>query len=201
MTESFDENYWTTRYEQGQTGWDVGNITTPLKDYFDQLIDKHISILIPGAGNAWEARYLVENGFTKVTVCDISPLPLQSLSDCKGITCIHGDFFHLDTKFDLIIEQTFFCALHPSLRLAYVEKMYDLLEASGKLVGLLFNTTFEKAGPPFGGRKDDYQILFGKYFNFLIFETAYNSIPPRSNNELFVILEKKILAKSSINNK
>ncbi|MFS4468005.1 hypothetical protein [Maribacter sp. 2210JD10-5] len=48
-----EENYWTKRYHEEETGWDIGYPSTPLKAYIDQLEDKMISILIPGAGNAY----------------------------------------------------------------------------------------------------------------------------------------------------
>jgi len=56
-------NYWENRYQNQQTGWDIGEISSPLKAYIDQLEDKSIKILIPGAGNAYEAEYLFLNGF------------------------------------------------------------------------------------------------------------------------------------------
>ncbi len=69
---------------------------------------------------------------------------------------IHKDFFELQTKFDLILEQTFFCALNPILRPKYVQKMSELLNAKGKLVGLLFNVPLNEGHPPFGGDKKEY---------------------------------------------
>ncbi len=48
-----EENYWTNRYKIESTGWDIGYASTPLKEYIDQLSDKTIRILIPGAGNAY----------------------------------------------------------------------------------------------------------------------------------------------------
>lgn len=76
---TFDEQYWSDRYRCGQTGWDTGTITTPLKEYIDQLTDKDIGVLIPGAGNAYEAEYLFKRGFENVTVLDISIDPLENL--------------------------------------------------------------------------------------------------------------------------
>ena len=61
---SFSNEFWTQRYEQNQTGWDIGEISRPLKEYIDQLEDKNLKILIPGAGNAYEAEYLFKQGFT-----------------------------------------------------------------------------------------------------------------------------------------
>ncbi|WP_412783757.1 hypothetical protein, partial [Aeromonas sanarellii] len=64
---------------------------------------------------------------------------------------IENDFFELDDKFDLILEQTFFCALDPELRNQYATKMYNLLNTNGKIAGLLFNFPLTNEGPPFGG--------------------------------------------------
>jgi hypothetical protein len=44
----------------------------PIKNYIDTLKDKDIAILIPGCGNTYEAAYLLEQGFTNVTVIDIA---------------------------------------------------------------------------------------------------------------------------------
>ena len=63
-----NKEFWEHRYEQGDIGWDIGYISTPLKEYIDQLKDKELKILVPGAGNAYELIYLVENGFSNVFV-------------------------------------------------------------------------------------------------------------------------------------
>ena len=72
--------------------------------------------------------------------------------------------------------------------------MYDLLNVNGKLIGLLFDDTLNDDKPPFGGAKDEYIKYFEPYFNFIVFDTAYNSIPSRQGRELFIILQKKISA-------
>lgn len=43
----------------------------------------------------------------------------------------------------VLMEQTFFCAINPSLRKDYVAKMHELLAPNGKLVGVLFDKEFE----------------------------------------------------------
>ena len=93
-------------------------------------------------------------------------------------------------KYDLIVEQTFFCAIDPSLRTVYAEKMAKLLNPKGKLVGLLFDCNFD-GGPPFGGSKTEYITYFEPYFKFNFLEKCYNSISPRAGNELFICLENK----------
>jgi SAM-dependent methyltransferase len=196
MNRELNKDYWNNRYLQQQTGWDIGSVAPPLKEYIDQLIDKNISILIPGCGNAYEAAYLLQQGFKNVTLVDIAPAATAAVEDKlstyinNGLQIITGDFFDLKTTYDLILEQTFFCALDPTLRSAYVEKMVSLLNPDGKIVGLLFNRHFE-GGPPFGGSKLEYQELFTPQFNIQMMDTAYNSIGPRAGTELFVKMTKK----------
>ncbi|RYY69396.1 MAG: methyltransferase domain-containing protein [Chitinophagaceae bacterium] len=189
-----DKNYWDSRYKKGEDQWDIGYVSTPLKEYIDQLEDKNISILIPGCGNAHEAAYLLQSGFTNITLIDISYVAAEAVKEkfsasAGKLKVIHGDFFTLQDKFQLILEQTFFCALDPSLRENYAEKMYDLLRQGGKLVGLLFNRTFDE-GPPFSGNKEEYMNLFAPLFDVLVMEESYNSIPRRQDTELFIILRK-----------
>jgi len=64
----FSKAYWEDRYKEQQTDWDIGHTSPPLKAYFDQLTDQQLKILIPGAGNAYEAIYLHENNFMHVHV-------------------------------------------------------------------------------------------------------------------------------------
>ncbi|HEY4652040.1 MAG TPA: methyltransferase [Pontibacter sp.] len=195
MQQEFDAAYWQQRYQLNQTGWDTSGITTPLKEYFDQLTAKDLRILIPGCGNAYEAEYLFNQGFTQVYVADVAPAPLENFANrVQHFPKEHlllQNFFDLQGQYDLIVEQTFFCALNPDLRAAYARKCAELLVPGGKLVGLLFDTTFEREGPPFGGSAEEYRQYFEPYFRFVHFERAYNSITPRQGSELFINLQKK----------
>ncbi len=190
-----DKNYWTKRYKENDASWDLGDVSSPLKEYFDQLTNKNIFILIPGAGNAYEAEYLFNKGFKNITIIDLSDQPLQSIKkripNFPENNLIQGDFFEHQQQYDLIVEQTFFCAIDPSLRKKYAEKMYQLLKENGKLVGVLFNDVLNADKPPFGGNKEEYISYFKSYFNFKVFDVCYNSIKPRANRELFINFEKK----------
>ena len=79
MNTNSEQAFWTNRYQENRTGWDIGYPSTPLKEYFDQLDNKALKILIPGAGNAYEAEYLWQQGFKNVHVLDISEIPLKAL--------------------------------------------------------------------------------------------------------------------------
>jgi SAM-dependent methyltransferase len=188
-----DKVYWDNQYQSNTIGWDLGEVSPSIKSYIDTLKDKNIRILIPGCGNTYEADYLLEQGFTNVTVIDIAPTLIENLKtkfkDNHNINIVLGDFFEHQGEYDVIIEQTFFCALPPTMRQKYVWKMHRLLAEKGKVVGLLFNRTFE-SGPPFGGSQEEYNLLFQQSFDFLKMEVCQNSATPRAGSELFVELQK-----------
>ena len=190
-----DESYWTDKYKRNHIGWDAGSITTPIKEYIDQLEDKNLKILVPGCGNGHEVKYLHDQGFMNVTVVDLSAEPFITLTpQCSNWikeAFIVGDFFDLVGSYDLIIEQTFFCALVPSLRPNYADKMHQLLAKDGKLAGVFFNIPLGIDSPPFGGSRDEYVEFFKDKFEFNVFEECYNSIKPRAGNELFINLRKE----------
>jgi len=197
MTNREDE-YWSKRYEENNTGWDIGYPSTPLKDYIDQIDNKEIKILIPGAGNAYEAEYLFKSGFKNVYVLDISELPLKALKkrvpSFPDDQLIHDDFFEHDEVYDLILEQTFFCSFEPTKenRTNYGIKMNQLLKPNGKLVGLWFNhPLFEGAKRPFGGTREEYLNYLSPHFEVKLFDDCYNSIKPRADKELFGIFIRR----------
>ncbi len=190
-----DAAYWNELYANNETRWDMQQVSPPLKAYISQLDNKQLRILIPGCGNSYEAEYLLQQGFTNLTVIDIAAAPVQrlqeKLKDYPSVKIIQGDFFTHEGTYDLILEQTFFCALDPSLRSAYVKKMHQLLAPGGKLAGVLFASQFEAAGPPFGGSREEYQTLFTPYFTLHTLNPCYNSYPKRAGNELFIVFVKK----------
>ena len=192
--EPLGEAFWNDQYIASSTGWDLGEVSPPIKAYIDQLTNKKLRILIPGCGNSYEAAYLLQQGFSNITLIDIAPTLVNKLKNKfslnNNIQIILGDFFKHQGEYDLILEQTFFCALHPAFRSLYVAAMKQLLAPNGKLAGVLFDRLFEQNGPPFGGRKTDYISLFEKNFNIITIEPCYNSFSKRLGTELFIILQK-----------
>lgn len=190
-----DQHYWEKRYQNNNTGWDVGYPVTPIKDYIDQLNNKNLKILIPGAGNGYEASYLFDHNFKNIHILDIAKPPLDTFKskhpNFPKSHILHQNFFEVENTYDLIIEHTFFCALQPKLREEYVKQMHKLLTPKGKLVGLLFDFVEEKSEPPFGGSYGEYLSLFKHYFEINKLEKSYNSIQPRAEKELFFIFTKK----------
>lgn len=194
-----DKNYWKTRWQTGQTGWDAGQATTPIREYVDYLLqkktDKNLRILIPGAGSGHEAVYFYENGFKNITVCEWAEEPIEKLKkrlpELNDSQLVVSDFFELKGTFDLIVEQTFFCAIDPLLRAQYAQKCFELLDTEGGIRGVLFKQNFDFQGPPFGGTEEEYRGYFAPYFDIIYLDNCYNSIKPRTHVELWIKLKKQ----------
>lgn len=190
-----DSQYWNNRYINGETGWDMGKVSPPLKAYIDQLYNRDIRILIPGGGNSYEAAYLAGQAFSDVTVLDIAPVLVEKLQKTFARTrvkVLEEDFFAHTGTYDLVLEQTFFCALPPSRRADYVKHMYSLIRYGGHLAGVLFDRTFPQDGPPFGGDEAEYRELFSPYFDIKTLYPCYNSHPARQGSELFINFMPKL---------
>ena len=183
-----DQSFWTNRYQTHETQWDIGYASPALMAYMEGK-PTDAAILIPDAGNAYEAEALWRKGFTDVTVLDISTVPLENLknrvADFSSEKLVCADFFAFEGQFDIILEQTFFCALDPVLRPAYVKKMAELLKPGGELAGLLFNAPMNADQPPFGGSKAEYLQLFATRLRVTEMETSALSIAPRAGREVF----------------
>lgn len=189
------KEFWHKRWEDNKTGWDIGYPAPPIAEFIDTLEDKNIKILIPGAGNAYEAEYLHKNGFKNVYVMDITSVPLENFKervrDFPGEHLLNEDFFKHTGEYDLIIEQAFFIAIDPKLRGEYVKKMKKLLKPGGHLTGLLiFKDKPSPGGPPYIDTKEEYYKYFEGKFDIRKYEIANNSIKPRAGWEVFIDMVK-----------
>ena len=157
-----EANYWSERWQRGETGWDAGKETSPLIRFLNGLSDRRKRLLIPGAGSGWEVEYLWRNGFEEVHALDVAPEAWdvfhERVPDFPSSHWHISDFFSFEQSFDVILEQTFFCAFDPSLRAEYVVHMHRLLQPKGRLCGLFFEFPLTLEGPPFGGDRKEYQI-------------------------------------------
>ncbi len=193
--EKLTATFWKNKYLDKNTGWDLGKCSKPLIDFFDSLTNKKIKILIPGCGNAYEAEYLHRNGFTNVYVADWAEQPLfnlkQRVPTFPSNHLLHVDFFTIKAEFDIIIEQTFFCAINPELRVDYVEKTASILHENGLVVGLMFDAELNKDKPPFGGTEAEYRSLFATHFDIKKMEKCLSSEGDRNKREFFVTFKKR----------
>ncbi len=191
----FNPERWDERYKVRDTPWDIGYASPALMNFALKNISKTAKILIPGAGNGWEAEALHRMGYNNVWVCDWSSSAMEGFKmrvrDFPREHLLVTDYFQLEGPFDFILEQTFFSSLPKDLRAKYASKCQMLLQPGGILAGLLFMTEFEFDGPPFGGTIEEYKTLFTPFFNLLELAPSKDSIKPRLGKECFMILQAK----------
>ncbi|MFZ6052171.1 class I SAM-dependent methyltransferase [Halocola ammonii] len=191
---SFSKDFWSEKYQSQSTGWDIGYASPPLIEFCQTLENKDLKILIPGSGRSYEGEELWKKGFKNVFLLDMAPEAFDDfrkrVPDFPEKQMLAENFFDLTDTYDLILEQTFFCALPPSARTDYVEKMKELLIKGGELAGVLFDFPLTEQGPPFGGSKEEYEKLFSEKFEICKLERCYNSIKPREGSELFIQMKK-----------
>ena len=188
--------YWEQRYVDKNTGWDVGDVVPQWKAFFKDFraSDKGKRILVPGAGLGHEVEYLHRTGFQDVHILDWSSSAIESfqqrLPTFPSTHCHVGDFFEHSGQYDMIVEQTFFCAIDFKLRDQYVLAVDNLLAEEGQWAAMLFNMRFDGEGPPFGGSIDEYIDLFRGVFKELVIDENPISIDPRKGREVFMIGRK-----------
>jgi len=194
MDKSFSKEFWSEKYQSQSTGWDIGHASPPLIEFCETLENKDLKILIPGSGRSYEGEELWKKGFKNMFLLDMAPEAFDDfrkrVPEFPESQLLTDDFFKLEGEFDLILEQTFFCALPPSARMNYVEKMHELLSKDGQLAGVLFDFPLTEKGPPFGGSQQEYEKLFSEKFEIKKLERCYNSIKPREGRELFIWVRK-----------
>jgi SAM-dependent methyltransferase len=186
--------YWDNLYKQNLKAWDIGYISTPIKKYIDQLEDKSIHILIPGAGSGYEVEYLYSKGFENTFYLDFSEEAVKEFSErCPFFpdeNILNTDFFSHRGSYDLILELAFFTSIIPEKRDALAQKIVELLKPGGKYAGVFFGHEFEYDHPPYGAIKEHYIELVKGLLEIKVLEPAYNSIKPRAGRELFFIFQK-----------
>lgn len=194
---NLNQSYWENRYRAGETGWDIGYASPPIRHWAEAQTNHRQRILVPGAGNAYEVQYLHEQGFTHTHLLDIAPSAVAAFRQRYPQlppSQIHvEDFFAHQGQYDTIVEQTFFCALPPAQRAAYCQHCHRLLAAGGRIVGLLWAQPMNTDSPPYGGDEAEYRALFEPMFEIRTMRLAADSIKPRLGRELWVELEKKPL--------
>jgi methyl halide transferase len=130
--------------------------------------------LVPGCGRGYDVTFLsnesrVVYGLDIVDIAiEAAQARLDSIPDGEVYkpNCIFqvASFFELPTdepgsKFDFIYDYTFFCALDPSLRLLWAEKMSQLVRPGGVLCTIIFPICEREGGPPFAVSLEIYREL------------------------------------------
>ena len=203
--ESFDKQYkenipqfWEDLYQTDDDKWDLKDSTPIFKKLANELSLGDLCII--GCGRGYDAIEFAKKGF-KVTAIDFAPYAISSLMEMskiedvdlkiiqKNIFDLLPDFFN---SFDYVIEQTCFCAIHPSRRKEYEIIVRGILKTGGHLVGLWFplDKDLAEEGPPYGTSIDEVKSTFDSGWEITKEEFSEYSIKPRKGREKLVVFKK-----------
>ena len=194
----YTQEDWQRHYDEDDLGWDLGQVAPPFVNLFESKTIFPGKTLVPGCGRGHEVIFLAENGF-EVTAVDFSLGAINYLKSTvqeRKLKCeiLHMNFFEMDAvhngTFDMVIEQTFFCAISPEQRTSYVSTVARALKQGGMLAGLFYHTG-EEGGPPFNTTREDIVKHFSDSFEIRQLTKAEDSAEQRKNKEWLVILVKK----------
>ena len=190
--------FWEDIYLAGDTGWDLSGPTPIYKNIANKL--KTGSLCIIGCGRGYDAIMFAKKGF-QVTAVDFAPSAIQALKQMAvesevEVNTLELDIFALlpsyQNSFDYVIEQTCFCAIHPSRRKEYEIMVQGILKPNGKLVGLWFplDKNIDEGGPPYGTSVNEVKTIFNNDWEIVKEEFSEHSIKPRKEREKLIIFKK-----------
>lgn len=188
---------WEARYERGDIPWDLGLAPPCLEDLLLRLGPTPLRVLVPGAGYGHDALAWAQAGHL-VTAIDIAPSAvarLRALAGDAGLTveAREIDLFDLPAEmqdaFDIVWEQTCFCAIPPAQRAAYVRAMAGALRADGVLHGLFWNHGMAE-GPPWNISEAEVRSVFTQAFSLDGLVAVETSAGGRKN-EFLAVLRKR----------
>ena len=196
-SKEYSRKDWQDHYDSNDLGWDLGQVAPPFVELWEKGKLPVGKVLVPGCGRGHEVIFLSENGF-EVTGIDFSEGAVTYLGNAlkernlKG-RVLHQDFFSLDHShdgvYDLVLEQTFFCAISPWQRRDYVLNVSRILKPGGMLVGLFYHTD-KQGGPPYNTTRENIETHFSENFEIQELDKTSLSSEQRKDKEWLGILKK-----------
>jgi SAM-dependent methyltransferase len=194
-----DAPFWNGRYLAGELGWDLGEPSPPfVRLHRDGVIAPPCRVAVPGCGQGWEVAWLAAQGYA-VTGIDFAPAALAAARERAreaGVApeLVQADLLDLPEalagRFDLVLEQTCFCAIAPRRRPEYVQAVHRLLAPGGRLIGLFYACKGED-GPPFGTSPGEVRRLFADRFAVRSLALTPHSHPRRLGEEWLGVLARR----------
>ena len=190
-------SFWDERFERGFTPWDRAGVQREFEAFAAAHADA--AVLIPGCGNAWEARWLAERGRT-VRAIDFAPAAVANaraaLGQYSGVV-EQADFYTYTPPFasGWVFERAFLCALPKKLRASYAQRMAELLQPGALLAGYFFIGETPK-GPPFAIARDELDALLTPFFTLVDDQPVVDSLPVFAGRERWLVWRRNDAAPS-----
>jgi hypothetical protein len=181
-------SFWDERFTRGFTPWDQAGVQRQFEAFATAHADA--AVLIPGCGNAWEARWLAERGHT-VRAIDFAPAAVASAREALGQyagVVEEADFYTYTPPFaaEWVFERAFLCALPKAMRTSYAVRMAQLLRPGALLAGYFFIGETPK-GPPFAIARDELDALLAPFFTLSDDQPVADSLPVFAGRERWLV--------------
>ncbi|MDH5526267.1 MAG: TPMT family class I SAM-dependent methyltransferase [Nitrospirota bacterium] len=182
--------FWNGRYLTNETGWDLGQPSPPFVALHEAGRIVPCDVVIPGCGTGWEVAWLAARGY-RVTGIDFAPEALartRARLDAEGADAelVSANLLappeSLWGRFDLLLEQTCFCAIDPIRRGDYVTAAWRMLRPGGRLLAL-FYAHGKPGGPPYHTDPEEVAGCFGERFELHTLELTRHSHERRQGEE------------------
>lgn len=205
-------DWWSELYRTGDTRWDSGGPHHLMDLLIPPMKLTRLRVLVLGCGAGHDAAWWEKRGHI-VTGVDFSDEALSRARELYGesetLRWVKGDVFQLPqnwtSRFDVIFENTMFCAVPPERREDLVRTWWRLLSPRGRVVG--FALVMDKLfGPPYGTSEWELRQrlleaparsanrtashLRRPRFHPLLWKREQNSVEKRLGHELFFAVER-----------
>ena len=201
LNKSYKENipqFWEDLYQTNYDKWDLKEATPIFKKLATELPLGRVCII--GCGRGYDAIEFAKKGF-QVTAIDFAPSAISSLKNMANLIDVSLESIRKDlsellpeyhNSFDYVLEQTCFCAIHPSRRKEYEIIVKGILKMGGHLVGLWFplDKDLAEEGPPYGTSIEEVKSTFDSGWEIIKEEFSEYSIKPRKGREKLVVFKR-----------
>ena len=159
---------WQKLYEIDDIPWNMGKVAPALAKLIDEGKLPDGLAVVPGCGYGYDIKALASDK-RKVVGVDIAPLAVENarkvIEGTPNAEILLEDFFKLplDGQVDLLYDYTFLCALPPTMRPQWAEKLAKLLKVGSTLITLMFPMVELEGGPPFTLSVSIYKELLEPY--------------------------------------
>jgi methyl halide transferase len=189
---------WDERYRKGETFWDKGAPSPPLRQYLERHPVRGRT-LVPGCGRGHEVALAVEHGLDALGL-DIAPTAIAEariLYPQLANRFVVGDLFEPPAgwrgAFDVVLEHTCMSGLPPALRANYRRGIDLTLRPGGLLVGVWYiepDLDPGEEGPPFPFSVHDLTALFATGYEILADYVPEVAFPGREGRERVRVLRR-----------
>jgi SAM-dependent methyltransferase len=196
-----ERSFWQTLYDGNDTPFDLRGPSAPFIDWLDAEKPRPGRAVVPGCGRGHDVLELARRGWDALGI-DFAPSAVRdatgnaSRAGLIGARFLEADIFALgpehDAAYDLLFEQTCYCAIEPHRRDEYARIAARLVKARGWLAFVVYPVDGRAGGPPFNIGVEEVPLRFASAFELVqIGAPRRASAPGRTGKELFALLRRK----------